>query len=854
MADVTISSETTGDSSDFLTDLAKDKQALADFANYANALKISPQFEIDTTSFLGKARTAFSQLQSDAVAEAQRLNQTFSSLNSINLRIDTTQASQQIQSLLSQVQNVTMTLNVPNVSQIGTDIGNAAGVAFINAVQGMTLPGGGGGGGSGSGGGSGGGGGHGGRGFGRYLAPAFLIHHGIQSAMQLHEANIQEMIATNPHELAQAAERQLRIKESFVPILGPAVGMLTDEAMGNPEAQAKLLDKQSDLSNKYAESSAQQTERATSAMNRASLEGLGGTAKGRASAQEDYREAQAKARVERQKQGEERAQLYQADKAGAELANPEKAWYAEGAGRLLLGAVTLGNSEAVLPFLPGSKDRDEVTYRRDLAVADAQAAQRNKVADAEQKKIEAANQIKLDEAQKKLDIEDTYADSTSATNVRSIRGGIETTNLRMSGQTRKAKDLETQTKHAKEEEEIENARDKANSSRDYKERDRQGALLGVTRDKNKAEDAEQKQEEDRQEALSAAKSQDRISNLGVSVQAANLRAGGNNEAAGNLEYQNSLDEKVKSLRDSAKAEKDTVTKNQMLAEATAQEAANTQLVAARKAEQAKALGEQISDIESSANVTNLRAQGRGFEADKSARDNKYKDLIRKANEEDPTGGKAAALRKKQAAEENLEEFTHGSQVENLQDSAAVKHLRNAGDERGAGLLDIENKYKHEIESAAGDKDKLAALQLNKTEDTLAFMRTTGGGTKDEEHWKSVGSIFAGMGIPPMRGGPIPPGGHPVHPADRGANPNDAERDQGGGESGGLHIDPWSGKGSYSNSSASSISASNSGAAGVSTAMANQNKMDDAVDKFATTVDLWKNTFQNSPAVILGDLA
>jgi hypothetical protein len=502
------------------------------------------------------------------------------------------------------------------------------------------------------------------------------------------------------------------------------------------------------------------------------------------------------------------------------------------------------------------------------------------------------------------------ADFSSGQRITNTRAGAFEANLRMSGKTRQAGD-EAFSRQLQEEID---AKDRAARDPNKEVAALAAAEAQALRDAMPSKIAEHNQDEDRRQQYDKARTQDRIEDMGVNVRAANLKAGGFNVEAGNIEYENSLKDKVKALRESADAEKDGVKKSLMLSEAEAEEAANTKLVSARKAEQARMIDLEVKAQEDAAKSGNLRGEGRFYEAGLNDRKSAYD---RQAEADSKIADPVERAKKLQAdkdaydSKEKEAKFNHDNEVGQLNDEARAKHYANAGDNYNAGLSRINSKYDRDEKNAAGDTTKIAALQLNRLEDIHAFMIATwgkGANAMDRAHDLQQRILDGADFKPPPNAANRPPakapgGPHPpnwIPPTRRGNNvdPDAIDGGTGSGFNGPSHLhsgnseydpskDEWyqdsksnswhhnlRGGGSPDNSAdreapgymdklqnmrrsagLDTLSMTNTGAAGLQSAM--QQKKDSAVDKFSDSANKWSDIadkISNAPTLIVGDLA
>jgi len=226
LADILVSSEVTGDSSQFLADLAKDQAALDAFASYANALKIAPQVTIDSTTATNSFKQTLATMIQDAQQQGSAISMALTSqLSNVAVSLNVAGAQAQLQSLVASFQNINLTFSAPSAMQIGTDIGNAA-AAAMQAAMGAAMGGMGGGGGGGGGmpGMGGGGGGSGGaasggrslasylpHGFGRLLMPLMALHQ-AQRYFSIEE-QYQEHMDDSGGDIAKQIEADIRRKK-----------------------------------------------------------------------------------------------------------------------------------------------------------------------------------------------------------------------------------------------------------------------------------------------------------------------------------------------------------------------------------------------------------------------------------------------------------------------------------------------------------------------------------------------------------------------------------------------------------------------------------------------------------------
>jgi hypothetical protein len=147
----------------------------------------------------------------------------------------------------------------------------------------------------------------------------------------------------------------------------------------------------------------------------------------------------------------------------------------------------------------------------------------------------------------------------------------------------------------------------------------------------------------------------------------------------------------------------------------------------------------------------LESQGRNYEAQQAERRAKYDAMIEDARRTDPTGALAARLGKERDADTARFNAKHDESVRELTDEASVKHMRNSGDEYGAALAEIQNKYRKQANEAAGDPKKLAALKANEEEDIQSLQRrqSVSGRSAEERSFELIRQNFFASN--PVRG-------------------------------------------------------------------------------------------------------
>lgn len=758
-ADIPITSEVTSDVDPLIRSLQAGKQALDDFSTYANSLRIAPQITIDTATPTGAFRAMLATMLADAQTAGSALNTALvGQLSNIPVTLNLSAAQAQLQSLVTSVQNINLTFSAPSAQQIGLDIGNAAAAAFSAGVAGITFPSGGGSGGGG-GGGSGGGGGFGG---GRGRFGGYLLRRAISAARGLNRAEEAEATAGNSYESARAAEEefqaQLRIIES-IPVVGiPAAGIAegVDLFTGTTQTAHTLL-ALGKAGDKYAGEYEARREELQGQQIKTSIGGMYGADKTSAQIQEERRLADEASDRKRAQQGQNDQDLSAKEQGAIELQHNSA--YNK-LNRLGLWAghykVLGGLAGVLLPHDQAAADADEESTRVELERQRRGADYRNTENDA----TTAAEKLThgKDAAQKEIDAtrQEYLKDNTSYYSARGIEWDTAGSYLRISGQNRAASD---EGLKGKLQDEVDELQHQIDLTKDPAEQARLGGKLGALRDAMPAKIAEQKQREDIQDNATARSSRERISDLGDDVSGANLRASGDTRGASMLEYQNQLEEKTRKLKDAFDDEAGSVETNihkkEKLNELNAQTAANTELLAARTNELALADKREAEAQDDQLDVMELRLQGRMREAAITQSDSSFNRRI----EKDKAEGKDTSRleMQKQTARDQIEK-NQGEAVSDLNDQAYIKNLRNSGDTQGAGLAEIDVKYNKELRDAKGDPAKIAALQLNKTEEIFSFMvHTFGKGDRDHHRAELLQSGFnvAGM-LGPGRGYPADP--------------------------------------------------------------------------------------------------
>jgi hypothetical protein len=669
MADIQVTSETTNDASQFLQSLAQEQQALDAFANYANNLKIAPQFTIDAAAITTSFRAVLQQMVTDAQTQGSAMSLALTQqLSNIPVTLNLTAAQTQIQNLLAGVQNITLMFNAPSAIQIGTDIGNAAASALQAAIAGIRWPappspgphpspGGGGGGG----------------GMGRAAFGTYMMRRVANAMRGLGEAEAQEAMATTPQEHFSAAEHSYmatnRLIES-IPVYGPIAAAVSEVAFAPIQIQSKLIAAEAKAQTQFEESRQQALEQNMQGQARLDIGETGGMQKALLQAKEARRHKDVEIQADAAKARDEAAKLNQLDESQNTGVFGSESW--------LFG----GN---------GAAGRRELATQRQRII-DKETADRKQQADAEQK-----------QAEEKAARENVAANEQNGLQVNALQSSTTGIQLALSGQTRASKDFNIQSQLDAKLAGIQAKINKATAEGDNEEVGRLQNLYTAQQAENVAKLAQNKQEGDIQERSQTVESTDRISDTYNKLKITTLKTAGQTTEAGNVEFVQQQDNIVRKLQEQLAVTTDLVKQDQIRKELAAAIYAHDVEIADHQKTQLRTEAQEIEGITNKTEQYQLKAEGRNYEAGRLAITQRYDDEIREAQRNGPQGArKATALQAEEGAELAAYERPFELKKKDIEEQTKELQEKNANNFKAAYAHHINYAALKAIDEAAGN--------------------------------------------------------------------------------------------------------------------------------------------------------
>lgn len=714
-ADIVVSSEITPDSSQFIADLQKDQQALDAFAAYANALKIAPNFVIDSVAATSSFKAALQQMIAEAQAAGSAINLAIASqLGAVPVSLNMTAAQAQLQTMVANFQNITLAFNAPSATAIGTDIGNAAAAAMQQAMGGMGgggMPGG------------GGGGGRGGRRSGgqsaedddegggsallnRLLGQQMLrrVAHSVRAYIK---ADVEEETATDSKGRLQGAEGKAQsIDQALmsIPFIGPLASIGINTLTAGYQGQTKVIEKEGTAGIEFGDALEEVSAKVVAAERHQRIAQTGGYQKKLLDAEETARQKNLAITSERDKHGKILATQDALDKAEDPLNIVEH----------------IDEFAATATDVRWVKDMYEHKRVQKRESDTAKQAARHKPFEEqearERKVVEEARQQAIYEARRGEELEDR----SSEIELGQAKDKTEATRLEMGGQSRAAKDLLQQSRLTANLDNIRTEIKKAELEKKPEEVARLEKKYDVAVADMPVQIAFQKQKEDAAEKHAALDSEDKIQKMAEQTQSSHLKATGQTTLAGNLEYEQGLDRNIKKLREATEAEDDLTKKQQLRAQLAAEESQKPQLIQDHQIEQMRGTVQELQKINEQTQQTELKTQHRTFEAGALAIQNKYADQIAEADRNGPAGQmKATALRAQRDAEMSGYMQKHEDEVVDITEKTKELTLQNTGKKSLAEQAKTQYQQAKELQSAAGDPEKERAILARQHQEDIA---------------------------------------------------------------------------------------------------------------------------------------
>lgn len=747
MADVLVASEIQGDAAPWLQALKIAEAALNQFASTANATRIAPIIDLDMPKMQSQWQQVLSDMNSKAQAAAQQLSNTLSSTPvNLNVGLNLTGAQAQLQAWLNTVQNMPITLTVPNAQQIGQQIGQAMAAAF-NA--GVTLPAGGGGGGR-------GGGYHRMGGFGRVLMPLFAMHQLVREVEIGQEQDQHLMDARgDPAKVLEADIRRKHEEDSLLMgggrlmrairenTIGPMFGEQTVEQQ---EADVRALKDSAErrketvenrrfsirISDEYGIATAPDDRRRASEKSRAELAAKQQAITDHHNEQRDainarHNAATTAATIEAEKwessalkkkltgelsHTEQGAQMQQRADKIQQLEMEELNRSTIKAQRETVASHTADESRRIkeenfadsqaklradMESARAGGDKrafERLSLQREQEGAEFKATREGGVMPAEAKREAAYQSEKLRKTQIYEEIEATQK--------------LADIQQRISGP---GHEREVGKEAAAEEEYVRKLDEeiKAKTAIGMLDKDiaAQAKLLRENRDKMVAD---RKAEGLRQESVAASGSARKVSDIYAEADEAMMGASGDTRGQSRARLQRNIQDRIADLTGQRTLVGENSPEGKHLTDQIVAEA-----MTAKKREDALGISNarqdarRLSDIQGQTEETSLRTQGRGYEASKASINRHFDQQVKEAEESKAPAEIIQALQQQRGASLAHVEWEHTKSIQDIKEQSMEQQLRNRGQDGAADLAAMKYRNEKELAEAANDPQKEDAI-------------------------------------------------------------------------------------------------------------------------------------------------